>query len=292
MDQEPPRQQDPLALAFFGAAIALLAGLLLYVLVLKTPEPKTAAPATAAPAFDLVGEIRRQVAGLAERFSDKPAPKPQRPSAVKPAPSATPIPQASPPVAKSQSSLPVAVPASSLEAGRSWRYAVVVEPPAWRDITLTYRTQREGAGIGVLTDFVHAGGKTNFHLGTFAAGHPSHANTRFPGFFMHASYFPPSLQEGQRLSWGWPWQPVREGRTKRYEGQVARWENIQVPAGTYRAAVIEAELSYVEAGKVQARARETIWYAPKLAQVVKVVREGSTPDEGSTRIVAELMEFR
>ena len=30
---------------------------------------------------------------------------------------------------------------------------------------------------------------------------------------MHASYFPPSLKEGQRLALGWPWQPVREGRT-------------------------------------------------------------------------------
>ena len=85
---------------------------------------------------------------------------------------------------------------------------------AWRDITLTYRTQREGAGIGVLTDFVYA------------------------------------------------------------------------------AAVIEADLLYVEGGKVQARARETLWYAPKLSQVVKVLREGRTPDEGSTRIVAELVELR
>ena len=32
-------KQDPLALAFFGAALAVLAGLLLYVLVFKTPEP-------------------------------------------------------------------------------------------------------------------------------------------------------------------------------------------------------------------------------------------------------------
>ena len=169
---------------------------------------------------------------------------------------------------------------------------MVVEPAAWRDISLTYRTQREGAGIGVLTDFVHAGGKMNFHLGTYAAGHPSHANTRFPGFFMHASYFPPSLKEGQRLSWGWPWQPARPGRMKRYKGQVVRWENVQVPAGTFSAAVIEAELSYLEEGKVQARARETLWYAPTLSQVVKVVRDGRTPDEGSSRIVAELAEYR
>jgi len=34
-------KQDPLALAFFGAALAVLAGLLLYVFVFKTPEPAT-----------------------------------------------------------------------------------------------------------------------------------------------------------------------------------------------------------------------------------------------------------
>jgi len=260
------KEQDPLALAFFGAALALLAGLLLYVLVFKAPEP-----ATPARAFDFVQEVRRQMAGLAERFSDKPAAKP----------AAKPLPRS-----------PAGVSGSRLEAGRTWRYAVVVEPPAWRDITLTYRTQREGAGIGVLTDFLHAGGKMNFHLGTFAAGHPSHANTRFPGFFMHASYFPPSLKDGQHLSWGWSWQPARPGRMKRYEGQVARWENIQVPAGIFTAAVIEAELLYVEDGKVQARARETLWYVPTLSQVVKVLREGRTPDESSSRIVAELVEFR
>jgi hypothetical protein len=71
-----------------------------------------------------------------------------------------------------------------------------------------------------------------------------------------------------------------------------RWENVQVPAGTFSAAVIEAELSYLEEGKVQARARETLWYAPTLSQVVKVVRDGRTPDEGSSRIVAELAEYR
>ena len=221
-------------------------------------------------AFDFADVVRRQIAGLKEKIGDEPA--------------VTSAPKAGLP--------PVSAPASGIEAGRTWRYVVVVEPPAWRDITLTYRTQREGAGINVLTDFVYAGGKMNFHLGIFAAGHASHANTRFPGFFMHASYFPPTLKEGQQLTWGWPWQPVREGRVKRYEGKVARWENVQVPAGVYTAAVIEAQLSYIEAGKVQARARETLWYVPKLSQVVKVLREGRTPDEGSTRIVAELVEFR
>ena len=246
----------------------LLAALLAYVFFIKAPEPAT--PATPARSVDLLSELRRKLEGMVERFRDKPAPKP----AAKPAP----------PMA--------AVSGSGIEAGRTWRYGVVVEPPAWRDVTLTYRTQREGEHIGVLTDFVHAGGKMNFHLGTYAAGHPSHANTRFPGFFLHASYFPRTLKEGQRLSWGWPWQPVREGRVKRYEATVARWENVQVPAGTYTAAVIEAELLYIEGGKVLARARETLWYAPKLSQVVKVLRDGRTPDEASTRIVAELQELR
>ena len=38
-------KQDPLALAFLGAAVALLAGLLLYVLVFKAPEPAAQVPA-------------------------------------------------------------------------------------------------------------------------------------------------------------------------------------------------------------------------------------------------------
>lgn len=274
--------RDPLALAFFGASLALLAGLILYVLVFKAPES-----ATPARAFDIVGEVRRQIDGFAGRLQDKPAAaKPQAPPpASRPVPPQPPVAKSSPPAAK-------AVAGASLEAGRSWRYAVVVEPPTWRDITLTYRTQREGAGIGVLTDFIYAGGKMNFHLGTYAAGHPSHANTRFPGFFMYASYFPPLLEKGQRLQWQWPWQPGREVRIKRYDGQVIRWENLQVPAGTYRVAVIEANLEYVDGSSVQARVKETIWYAPAVSQVVKVIREGKSPDEASSRIVAELVEYR
>jgi hypothetical protein len=244
-------KQDPLALAFFGAALAVLAGLLTYVFFFKTPEP-----ASPVRALDF----------LKEKFREKPAAKRE-------------------PVA-------AAVQSAGIEAGHTWRYAVVVEPPAWRDIMLTYRTQQEGTGIGVLTDFVYAGGKMNFHLGTFAAGHPSHANTRFPGFFMHASYFQLPLEPGQKLSWGWAWQPASPGRMKRYEGKVLRWEDVRVPAGTFHAAVIEADLLYIDGGQTRARAKETLWYAPQVSQLVKVVREGRTPDEGSSRIVAELAEYR
>lgn len=258
--------RDPLALAFFGAALALLAGLLLYLLFFfKTPEP-----ATPARAFDLVGEIRRQAAGLAERFEDKPAAK-------------SPVRTVAP--------SPAAASGSGIEPGRSWRYAVVVEPPAWRDITLTYRTQREGAGIGVLTDFVHAGGKSNFHLGTFAAGHPSHENTRFPGFFMYAAYLQQPLTIGQTIAFGWHWQGKSADSVKRFEGRVMGWEDLQLPAGNLKAAKIEGTLTYREDGQSRGGARETFWYAPKVSQIVKIVREGRTPDEGSSRIVAELAEL-
>ena len=97
-------KQDPLALVVFGAALALLAGLLLYVFFFKAPEP-----ASTAGTADFLEKARRQAAAVAEKFQDKPAAK-ARPAAP-----------------------------AGIEAGRTWRYAVVVEPPAWRDITRTLR---------------------------------------------------------------------------------------------------------------------------------------------------------
>jgi hypothetical protein len=242
---------DPLALAFFGAALALLAGLLAYVFFFKTPEP-----ATPVRALDF----------LRDKFQKRPA------AEVRPAVSA--------------------VPGSSVEAGRSWRYAVVVEPPVWRDITLTYRTRRERGSIGVLTDFVYAGGKMNFHLGTFAPNDSSHANTRFPGFFMYAAYLKQPLAVGQEISFGWHWQGKTPGSVKRFDGRVTGWEDLQLPAGRLSAARVEGTLSYLDDGQLRARPRETFWYAPAVAQIVKIVREGVSPDEGSRRIVAELAEYR
>jgi hypothetical protein len=270
--------QDPLALAIFGAALALLAGLVLYVLFGKSPESAPRGPGLSEKARQIVESLRTTEAPK-PAAKTVPAPAGAPPRAAASAPKAAPTP--APTAAK------VALP-----LGHSWRYAVVVQPPVWRDITLTYRSQSEGGGTGVLTDFLHAGGKMNFHLGTYAPGHASHANTRFPGFFMYASYFPASLQPGQSLSWSWAWQPLREGRIKRFEARALRWENVQVPAGTFRALLIETELSYVEGGQVRGRAKESLWYSPNVSQLVKVVREGRTPDENLERIVAELAEYR
>src|SRR6185436_17520301 len=143
-------------------------------------------------------------------------------------------------------------------------------------------------GLEAHTVFRHAGGTMNFNLGSLRAGDGAHANTRFPGFFIHVAYSPWPLEPGQTFSWGWGWQPQRDGRLKRYEARVAGWEKVEVPAGSYQALRIDATLKYIENNAVRASAKETIWLAPEARQIVKIVREGATPDEGSKRIVAEL----
>ena len=70
------------------------------------------------------------------------------------------------------------------------------------------------------------------------------------------------------------------------------WDDVAVPGGTYRAALIEGMWTYLEDGEFRARAYERFWYAPKVSQIVKISREGITPDEGSRRIDAELAEYR
>lgn len=270
MDPRPPRQQDPLSLAVFGAALALLAGLLAYVFFFRAPEP-----ATSARALDVVEALRKQAASVLDRIAELPAEQP----AARPPP-------------KPRSPPPAAVQSARIEAGHTWRYSVVVDPPIWRDITLTYRTRREGEDIGVLTDFVHAGGKSNFHLGIFSPGHPTHANTRFPGFFMYGAYLKPPFKVGDEIKFGWHWQGKSAGSMKRFAGTVTSLEDVTVPAGTFRAVLIEGMWSYMEDGQFRARTHEKIWYVPSVSQVVKIHRSGIAPDEGSRQIDAELMEYR
>jgi hypothetical protein len=275
-------KQDPLALAFFGAALALLLALLLYVFVLRKPEP---APAAGAPGT--IESLRRKVESAVDQLRDKPAPPP----AARPAP--PPSARPAPPAGAARGPVPAKPPPAGLPTRGFWRYEVSVEPPIWTQVTLDYLSfvsQADGT-LRINTQFQHSKGGMRFELGVFDPGHPSHADTRFPGFFLHPSYFALPLRAGQKLSWGWAWQPVAPGRMKRYEGRVTRMEDVTVPAGTFRAAVIEADLYYIESGEVRAQAKETIWYVPEV-QIVRIVREGRTPDEGSTRIVAELKSFK
>ena len=85
---------------------------------------------------------------------------------------------------------------------------------------------------------------------------------------------------------------MRSGRLKQYFCRVQAWEDVTTPAGKFPAARIEVTLNYIENGKIMATTREMLWYSPQASQIVRLVREGRAPDEGSTRIVAELLEFR
>jgi hypothetical protein len=273
------KPRDLPALAVFLAALALLVGLVVYVMFFKVRERPAPAPAVSS------------------------APVPAPPPAPTPAPAP---PRQAPPGFNVKPVIPPPLPADlqgkarvwPLQAGMTWVYRVEVEPPAWRDITLTYRTVQQADALEVQAEFRHAKGETKFNLGTYQANDPSHANTRFPGFFMHAAYFGPAVGIGDRLTWSWPWQmpdgSVRPGRIKRYDGVVAGTDNLgkQALGADYPAMRIEAILSYLEDGQVRATAKETLWYSGKGAQLVRVLREGATPDESSRRIVAELVEIR
>jgi hypothetical protein len=268
----PRRRLDPLALAVNGVAVAALVAVGGYVGYRIWQDPP-------------------QIAKPAQKPLAKPAPV-ARPA---PAPKAVPQPQ---PVSTGEP-----VPNQLIAqygAGRQWLYRVEVQPPLWRDATLRYRIDDRGGEKSVATHFLYAGGEMNFRLGTFAANHPSHANTRFPGFFMYAAYLDRPLNIGERFTWEWPWQlpdgQIRPGRVKRYAAEVKEWGNlaappsVKAPGDTFAVARIEIKLSYVEEGVERASASETVWYAWRFMQVVRIVREGNTPDEGARRIVAELVE--
>ena len=297
---EPRRRQDPLALAVISAAIVLLVALVAgLVLSIRSAPPAAPAAPKSAPSSPSLGEriaaltslVAKQIADAVRE--DRPLKVPGTPPAAKRPPVSQPVPRAAPPApvdARRNAPIP------ATPAGMTWVYRVSVEPPAWKEATLTYRTVEQLKGIAVYTEFRHASGKMNFQLGMLEAGHPSHAAVRFPGFFMHAAYLDKPLEVGQRFTWEWPWQlpggAVRAGRVKRFSGEVKAWEEVDVPAGKYTAARIEAALQYIDDGRLMAAAKETLWYSFKFGQVARIVREGRTPDEGSTRIIAELIELR
>lgn len=284
---QPPRRQDPLALAVIGGAIALVAAIGLYLVFSIRSQPE--GPATASFPQQ-VREAARKLAGEVHREFEssppvaKPQPRPQQKPQPQPRATPQPAPQAKAPDAPRGRIV--------LQAGRSWQYAVRVEPEAWKNITLTYRTVQEGNALGVQTDFRHAGGQSAFNLGVFAPGHPSHANTRFPGFFMYAAYLELPLQVGQKVAFGWHWQGKSPGSMKRFQGMVTAMEDVQLHAGALPAARIEGTLTYHEDGNFRGGARETFWFAPKVGQVVRILREGRVPDENLNRISAELVGYR
>lgn len=187
--------------------------------------------------------------------------------------------------------------ATVLPPGGRWSYRISVGAAQSPAGSLNYEDVSAGgqAGPRLRMQWAPNGGSaTTWDFGVFAAGHASHANVRFPGFFMHAAYMPHPLQAGQRFTWAFPWQGGEAGarRERRFTATVAGWESVSVPAGRFDAARIEAVLRYIGDGKVQAEVRNTLWYAPAARQLVRVHWSGKAPDEGYTEIVAELASLR
>ncbi len=79
---------------------------------------------------------------------------------------------------------------------------------------------------------------------------------------------------------------------KRFQGLVAAMEDVQLLGGAVAAARIEGTLTHHEDGQFRGGARETIRFLPKVGQVVRILGEGSVPDENLNRIAAELVEYR
>src|SRR5262245_12462725 len=105
--------------------------------------------------------LRNKMESAVDQLREKPAARSAE--VAKSTPSA---PRASPPPKAALSSF-------RIPADRTWVYAVTVEPPVWRDITLTYRTENRGPNIGAMIEFRHSTGKSHFYLGTLVAGDPS-----------------------------------------------------------------------------------------------------------------------
>jgi len=276
-DDEPRKRLDRPALVFHGIAIAAIVGIAVFLLYRMGREPERPRQAAEDSRLqDAVTDIRKWIEEKRSEAQPEPAP---------PAPSRRQLPPDLPPAVPGAGAL------LTQEANHVWRYAVSVDPQTWRDIALTYRVPRENGHLVVDTHFTHAAGEMRFRLGRLEAGDPAHANVRFPGFFLHSAYIPYPLKPGQRLTWGWPWQG-RAGGVKQFEGEVKGVERITVPLDTFEAVRIDAVIKYIDKGSVAATSRETIWVAPRVHGIVRIVREGVAPDEGFRRIVAELAEYR
>lgn len=280
MDDEARQGLDPVAIAIHAvlAVVALAGGV--YVLTGVLEARRSAPPVPVA-----------RPASPPRATAQKPAPPAKKPP---PAQAAAPVVATpAPPASGALRTGP------ALAEGARFVYAVSLEPPVWRNAELAYRVHRQPDGrTGVEMAFEHGVGERSrmtWNLGVFAPGDPGHANVRYPGFFMHAAYFPRSLEAGRRFSWTYPWQAaggaLRPGRERRFDAVVVGPEVVVVPAGRFEATRIDVTLSYVEGGRAEAMVRETLWYARAAGQLVKVLREGRSPDEGAQHIVSELKSF-
>src|SRR5437868_15277721 len=111
-----PRRRDPLAALVLGAGAVLALALAAYLVYSISSDP----PAADSKGPDLAA-LREAARNLADRV-----PKPEKISPAEKAPGNF---------------------SAQIPAGVTWTYAVQVEPPIWRDITLAYRTVQGANGF-------------------------------------------------------------------------------------------------------------------------------------------------
>lgn len=179
-------------------------------------------------------------------------------------------------------------------ANANWTYDVYFGPNWGKAGQLAFQTQtQDKGGLGASMAWSPNGGAPKvWFLGVVEPDHPTHANTRFPGFFMHPAYFPQALVPGSRLLWEFPWQgsdgKTRAERVRRFDMKVIAWERVRTAAGEFDAAHLEGTLRYMEGETVRAEVRYGLWYAPRAMQIVRVLWEGRAPDESQAEMIAEL----
>ena len=313
---ENPRPRiDRLALAVLAVAVVLVLGVMGYVVYRVSSDSGEAAPVATVSADTKLAEGTAEIrAWLESKRSGAP-------------PAAAPAPPARAPAAPSHcSTLPSAQPVPAPRAvvwalgdeGRRWRYNVEVDaPPSWKGATLTFQMFDSVRAPIVQAQFELGSVNSRFRVGTFAAGDRSHADMRFPGFFMLPVYLDQPLQDNTKFLWhtpwaleytpnlreadaalrtGWMWNlpqlRLENGRARRYDAVVRKWEEVETPMGRILTACIEATVSYIEQGATRAVVRDTYWYSPRLAAVVKALREGLAPDESAQRIALELVDIQ
>lgn len=300
MEQPTPvPKRDPYVVGFLVLlTVTLVTGIALAIQAYVSHQPSTAAGATMDGGLARLGtalkqlargvhEKTREIAGGRLADSRQQAPQPG------PAAAATSPERTYPGVAVAPPSPHV----RPVPAGAGWTYTVHFGS-GWQPAgQLHYETRRAASGNApqATMSWQPSGGqRTTWDFGTVAANHPSHANTRFPGFFMHAAYLPHELKQGAQMQWDFPWQGGAAGseRVRRFELQFAGWEKVTVPAGEFDAARLDGTLRYIEQGGVRAQVRYTLWYAPAARQTVRLRWLGRAPDESSGEMIAELAALR
>jgi hypothetical protein len=237
-----------------------------------------------------------------------PTPQPPTPRVKSPAPAQAPVAPATGITNDPQRVYPTIKPLAlphvlPVPVNAGWTYDVF-SGPTWQKSgklhyqALAYPTQGPDHGKpGVTMSWIPNGGQTSsWFIGIVEADHASHANTRFPGFFMHPAYFPQTLAPGARLLWEFPWQggdARRKGeRVRRYDMKVIGWEHMSLPAGEFDAVRMEGSLRYVDADSIKAEVAYTLWYAPRARQIVRLRWIGRAPDEANAEMIAELVAHR